>query len=187
MAKSRPLNIKNVNPKMEKIGYLRAAIVNAFHTDIARDSSRPKSEIVRSFLKTYNSGVLYPAIYLELGSISRSTLYSWDQAFREGGVDAMIPLYGSSHRPEITEDEKKVLLHLVFTQSRIQIGFTVRLAKFLIKEKGLESPSSAATMRRWLADFRRRSRKNAWLLLRNNEKALRFLLASSGEEDHEND
>lgn len=180
------LSPQNVPSKMERIGYLRAAIVNAFRTNIAGAGGRLKSKAIRKFMADYNSGILFPDIYLELGKISRSTLYSWDQLFREEGVDGLIPCYGSRRRAEITELEKKVLLHLVLTQSRIQTGFTVRLAKFLMREKGLESPSRVAAMRRWLADFRTRSRNNAWLLLRDSEKSLRFLLASSGEEPHEN-
>lgn len=178
--------MKNLNAKMEKIGHLRAAVVHAFRTEIARHDSRSKNKGTRKFLDDYNFGSLYPELYLQLGKISRSTLYAWNLAFREEGLSGVIPRYGSRRRAEITEVEKKILLHLVLIQSRLPIGLTVRWAKFLLKEKGLESPSRMATMRRWLADFRTRSRKNAWLLLRHNERALRSLLAASEEELNEN-
>lgn len=181
MAKSRP-NVKSVNLKMKEIGCLRAAILNSLHNEIDRDRSRSKSEVIRKFLDDYNSGILYPPIFLKLGRVSRSTLYSWDQTLREGGVDALVPRYGSVRRPEITENEKRMMIQLVLMQNRIQIRFIISLSKFLLEQRGLESPSRAATMRRWLVDFRTRSKKSVWDLLYNSEESLRYLFKATGEE-----
>ncbi len=155
MAGSGPLNVKSVGLGMERVCNLRATLIYRLQIELCQ-KGRSKPEIINHFLAEYNSGTLFPAIYAEIGAISRSTLYVWMRAVKESGYEALMPRYGAIGQSKIpTEDEKKMLGDLLADQSEIKTSFAVDLGKHLLVGKGLQSPSSAAALRRWLNDLRK--------------------------------
>lgn len=148
----------------------RASLIEAFNSQ-ANEKGRPKSEIVSRFLRVYNSGLFLPAIHKELGSISRSTLYSWLKAFREGGLDDLTPENGRKGITKITDTEKNMLLTILLHQNRIKIGSAIRHMKEFLSVKDIPSPSGLRTLRRYADQFKR-EHFDLWVFAWEGEKAL---------------
>ena len=173
-------NGARINPNLEKIGYLRYAILNAWREELSpacanaaagRKDHKPKIQVIIEFLQLYNSGLLLPTIYNDIDSISRATLYSWDKAEKLGGIRALIPQYGGPSGSKITENEKYILLNILLHQNRLKIGSAIKFTKAFLAYKKIESPSSEATLRRYIDEFKR-TRYDAWVSAREGAKAL---------------
>ena len=173
-------NGARINPNLEKIGYLRYAILNAWREELSpacanaaagRKDHKPKIQVIIEFLQLYNSGLLLPTIYNDIGSIQRATLYSWDKAEKLGGIRALIPQYGGPSGSKITENEKYILLNILLHQNRLKIGSAIKFTKAFLSYKKIESPSSEATLRRYIDEFKR-TRYDAWVSAREGAKAL---------------
>jgi transposase len=104
-----------------------------------------KISTVENFIAAYNNEA-FPHIFSILGKVSRSTLYGWVRDYREGGFDALVPLY-KVRRPKVSRAEDRCLRELLL--DHISIGQAIFITKYFLKRKGRESPSSPATLRRW--------------------------------------
>jgi len=100
---------------------------------------------VEKMVTGYNDGA-FPHIFSILGKVSRSTLYGWVRDYREGGFDALIPLY-KVRRPKVSRAEDRCLRELLL--DHISIGQAIFITKYFLKRRKTESPSSPATLRRW--------------------------------------
>ncbi len=67
----------------------RADIVVALNNIQKRYKTKKEAESI--FLDLYNSGMLLPAIYKYIGSISIGTLHRWVKAYEDNGAKALIP------------------------------------------------------------------------------------------------
>lgn len=159
-----------VPEKFERIAYLRADLLRHLRADLSRNG-RKKSEIITQFLEAYNTGLLLPQIHRELGKVSRSTLYEWLKKENESGIAGLAPSYGGIGNSKITEEEKNTLMGLLLHQNRIKIFSAIRLMKYVLKSRNIESPSSPTTLRRFVEKFRK-EHFDIWTLFREGEKAL---------------
>ncbi|MBI5582525.1 MAG: transposase [Deltaproteobacteria bacterium] len=164
-------------PWAEKIALARADLVRDFCTyrETARRRGEKLTDASRDFLAGYASGLILPGLRETLGDVSLATLYNWEKLYRESGYDymTMIPHWGR-HRAGIsviTEEEQQVLLTICLHPNRINMGTAVRLAKHLLENRGLPSPSSPDTMRRYLEKYKS-TNFDRWTLARGGEKAL---------------
>ena len=155
------------NDKADRIANLRFALIQAFNEEAARNH-RPKAEIIRNFLSLYNRGLLLPDIFKDLKEISRSTLYNWLSA---SGPRALVPQYGGAGQSKVTEHEKNIVLTLLLHQNRLKTAYAITLSKEYLKKKRIESPSSEATLRRFVDQFKK-EHYDLWILRREGEKAL---------------
>ena len=108
-------------------------------------SENKKGKVILKFLADYNSGA-YPTIFEDLREVSKATFYNWLRNYREGGVDALIPQY-KCRSPKVSRAEDRCLRELLI--DRIRIGQAIFITKYFLKRKGVESPSSPSTLRRW--------------------------------------
>lgn len=67
----------------------RTDIVVALNNIQKRHKTKKEAESI--FLDLYNSGMLLPAIYKYIGSISIGTLHRWVKAYEDNGAKALIP------------------------------------------------------------------------------------------------
>ena len=104
-----------------------------------------KISTVENFIAAYNNEA-FPHIFSILGKVSRSTLYGWVRDYREGGFDALVPLY-KVRRPKVSRAEDRCLRELLL--DHISIGQAIFITKYFLKRRKTESPSSPATLRRW--------------------------------------
>jgi Holliday junction resolvase RusA-like endonuclease len=87
--------LAGIDPKLKTVAYNRLAILRAWHRKLS-EPRRPKAktEVMRSFLADLNSGILWPdGASMPIRHIARSTLYYWDQIYRNGGLLALVPRY----------------------------------------------------------------------------------------------
>jgi putative transposase len=171
----------NRDSPYNRIAHLRYALLQSLQEEI-KNNHRPKSEIVRQFLDLYNSGVSHPTIYNDIRRISRSTLYEWIRAYEIDGIAGLVPQYGGAGISKTTEHEKNLLLTLVLHQNRLKTAYAITLAKSYLQKKKIESPSSPATLRRFVDQFKK-EHYDIWVLRREGEKALNDKVAPYAERD----
>jgi hypothetical protein len=133
----------------------------------AADNVVGKISTVENFIAAYNNEAFPPSgpgsapeglmprrealpgrrhIFSVLGKVSRSTLYGWVRDYREGGFDALIPLY-KVRRPKVSRAEDRCLRELLL--DHVKVGQAIFIVKYFLKRRKTESPSSPATLRRW--------------------------------------
>jgi putative transposase len=173
-----PCGDRPINPKMQRIANLRYALIQAVRDEIKKNS-KPKTEIIRNFLDLYNSGLLLPEIHAEIKDISRSTLYNWLSA---ASPDDLVPQYGGRGQLKVTDHEKNLVLTLLLHQNRLKVAYAITLAKEYLIKKEIPSPSSPATLRRFIDQFRR-EHYDVWTLRREGEKALNDKVIPYAERD----
>jgi putative transposase len=182
-----------ISPQSLRIANLRFALIQKFNEEISKEypttlplfkngnngNGHSKTKAIQKFLDLYNSGLLLPDIHKELKEISRSTLYNWLSA---QGPDDLIPQYGGAGQSKITDHEKNLLLTLLLHQNRIKTAYAIALAKEYLIKKHLESPSSPATLRRFVNQFKK-EHYDLWILRREGEKALNDKVLPYAERD----
>ena len=141
---------------------------------------------------TYNNGKLFPELLKLEGTKTHWAIRKWLKAYLESGkkYTALLPHYRTGSGSEITEFEEDFLLDLLVGKNagnQILIGSAITALKQEVtiaalkghstvlvqgKEYPAESPSSEATLRRWVNGWKRKN-KGLWTLHRHGEKALR--------------
>ncbi|SDO03305.1 DNA binding domain-containing protein, excisionase family [Desulfonauticus submarinus] len=152
----------------QEVALARFELVREF---ASKKSVKEKEE----FVEAYNTGELFPKIYKKLGKVSLKTLYRWQKTLNEYGNDflALAPDWGRAKRgkTKVTDEEAKVLLSQLLHQNRFKIAQAIKITKYILKEKGIPSPSSHATLRRFAKSFQK-AHYDIWVLAREGEKAL---------------
>ncbi len=107
--------------------------------------------------------------------MSRSTLERWRKDLEEADYDyhVLAPKWGRhrSGTTKLTEHESRILFTQVFHQNRVKTGTAITVTKYILELEGLPSPSSPATMRRAVDQFKRRH-FDLWTFYREGQKAL---------------
>jgi putative transposase len=150
-----------------EISYWRFILLNALWEKISKNPGVKKRKIINQILKEYNSGALLPDISKKLKKISRPTLYRWIKAYKEGGIDALVPEYRGPKTSEILPGEKDFLLKFLLNQNKKTISDAIRECKRYL---GSFSPSAPTTLRRYVNDFKKNN-YDVWTLEREGEKA----------------
>ena len=148
----------------------------------AKAKSRAKKKAGRlvgaaaaDFAASYNTGLVYEAIYQILGPVAAKTLEKWLGILKANGQnpEKLAPQYGQ-HRKGVrivTEAEMNQMLKFALNPNRYRVSQVIKMTKALLKKERLPSPSSDATMRRALIDWKNRN-YDRWVFCREGEKAL---------------
>jgi putative transposase len=152
----------------DKISHYRFALLKTLWAEISQTPGLKKREIIREFLKGYNSGATLPNLLKELKRVSRPTIYRWIKAYKEGGIEALVPQYRGPEASGITPTEKKFLREKLLDQNKPTIGDSINKCKFLLGEM---SPSHPSKLRRWINEFRKNN-YDLWISEREGKKAL---------------
>jgi putative transposase len=140
-----------------------------------RKKKEPISAVSTDFSKFYNSGIPYKHLFSILGPVAPKTLEKWRHTLHINNMqmDAVAPRHGDHRRGHrvVTEIEMNHLLLHALHPSRRRISECIRWAKKSIEKEGHYSPSSPATMRRWLLDYQN-THYDRWIFCREGEKAL---------------
>lgn len=164
-------------PWADKIALARADLIRDFCTyrDTAPSRGEKLTEAGRNFLAGYVNGLVLPGLRQTLGDVSLSTMYNWEKTYRESGYDymALIPHWGR-HRAGVcmvSDEEQAALLTICLHPNRMDIGTAIRLTKHLLENRGVPSPSSMDTLRRFVERYKS-TNFDRWTLARGGEKAL---------------
>ena len=162
-------SVPSLLSRRDEIAHYRLIFVRALEADISK-GAKSVLEAVRQFLIGYNSGYLLPAVYKKVGPVSFRTAYRFREAYDKGGIESLVPEYGKKGVFKITEDEKNVLLAFLL-HHRLKVAYAITLTKNHLKKRGVESPSSERTLRRFANEFKKKH-YDIWVLYREGEKAL---------------
>ncbi len=158
----------------EKEALARVDLVHEWQkVKAAAKKERKTKEAMNRFLAAYNTGQLYPEIFVALGEVSTPTLYRWERQYKEtNDYTQLAPAWGGNKgRRTVMEHESSILLNILLTPQKRPINTAIRLMKYILEERGIPSPSSTKTLERYVKDFMDNQR-DLWVLMREGEKAL---------------
>mgnify|MGYP004450856815 FL=1 len=176
---------KNTEPSLQKItqyptkakqiALARYDLVNLW-VDYLKNSSLKKTESGKEFLEIYNKGEIYSALYKILGHVAIGTIYRWQKEIKNNNnFENLIPKYDygeKEHSASLTQNELIVFKSLLLSPNKVNIGKATRLTKYILSKRGLDSPSSAQTFRRFANNYRNKH-YDEWIFAREGQKALR--------------
>ena len=176
---------KNTEPSLQKItqyptkakqiALARYDLVNLW-VDYLKNSSLKKTESGKEFLEIYNKGEIYSALYKILGHVAIGTIYRWQKEIKNNNnFENLIPKYDygeKEHSAKLTQNELIVFKSLLLSPNKVNIGKATRLTKHILSKRGLASPSSAQTFRRFANNYRNKH-YDEWIFAREGQKALR--------------
>jgi len=143
-------------------------------------------QAVTDFADAYNTGMTHPQIFERLGRVAKQTLEKWRHLLRINNmqIDALAPHHGDHRRGRrvVTDAEMATLLTYALHPNQLRISQVIRWAKKSLEKDGLASPSSEATMRRALLDYKEQN-YDRWVFCRKGEKALDDLVLPYLERD----
>lgn len=138
------------------------------------------------FIEAYNTGLSHPDIFAILGRISRSTLDNWARLLKKNNMDfaALAPRHGQHRRGnrKVTQAEMDQMLRFALAPNGLRISQVIRWTKKVMAKEGVASPSSKATLRRAMLDWKR-CHLDRWVFCREGEKALDDKVAPYTERD----
>lgn len=162
----------NVPEKFKSIALARLDLVRMWRQ--FREASPKKTEADHAFIDAYNCKKIAHHIYEILGEVSVKSLYRWIDAL-DGSEDytRLIPRWNCGNRGHgLTHDEEKAFLKFLLSPKQISIGSAIRLTKFYLSQRGIDSPSHPMTFRRFAERWRAKN-LDKWVLAREGQKALR--------------
>ncbi len=154
----------------------RVDLVEAYLKAKRQAKAQGKSRVAAAelFLKGYNTGELYPRLFRILGEVKFSTIEQLCRTWKTSGYDyvALAPQWGLRRGwRKITAEEFNQVLSFALHPNRLRKAEAIRLAKLNLSRRGIETPSSEATLRRALEDWIS-TNYDRWIFCREGEKAL---------------
>lgn len=161
-------------PHAQQIALARYDLVNLW-VDYKK-ISKNKTQAGKEFIDIYNDGKIYSYLFNILGKVSIGTIYRWHKAIK-GNDDykKLVPNYDYGEKepnPKLTHEEELVFKSLLLSPNKTNIGKATKLTKYILKKKGLESPTCERNFRRYAEHFKR-NHYDEWILAREGQKALR--------------
>ncbi len=161
--------------KAKQIALARYDLVNLW-VDYIKNSPLKKTESGKEFLEIYNKCEIYSALYKILGQVAVGTIYRWQKEIKNNNnFENLIPKYDygeKEHSAKLTQNELIVFKSLLLSPNKVNIGKATRLTKHILSKRGLASPSSAQTFRRFANNYRNKH-YDEWIFAREGQKALR--------------
>ena len=143
-----------------------------------RGAIGPKYSIcnaAQDFIGAYNTGLTHPDLHKILGVVGKSTIETWGKALKTAKWDlvALAPRYGQHLKghTKVTEAEMEQMLKFALGPNQIRVAQAIRWTKKVMGKNGAPSPSSEATLRRALLDWKSQN-YDRWVFCRRGEKAL---------------
>ena len=166
-----------IKPQELRKAAQRAALVQAYKAALVQGRARGRklAEVRQGFVEVYNAGLIYGQIRESLGKTSWQTLERWKRGLEQNGNDcAMLAEQRGRKRAgasKVTYHEALLLQRFLLHQHRFKIRTAIMYVKRELERRGIESPSSESTMRRWVQRLEA-ERNDIWTLMREGHKAL---------------
>jgi len=159
-----------------RIALARADLIRAYlvEKDRAKSAGERMGDAAKMFMAGYNSGILYPGLFEILGKKNVKTVDAWVKKFRDSNYDFAVLGTGYGNRlgqRKILDDEFNVALSYALHPNRLRISEISRLTKMTLSRKQIDSPSSDATIRRSIEDWKK-THYDQWVFAREGKKAL---------------
>jgi len=152
----------------------RADLLRLYKDFIDSAEFGQKAEARDRFMTAYNSGIAYPVLFENLGSLSWKTIEAWKTAVKRAGGDTAVlsDRRGRSTRGNgpFSQDQEDILVRCMLHPNRPQIAEIIRMAKAIMHTKGIKNGLSDATYRRWILNWKN-NHYPIWVFHRQGEKA----------------
>jgi putative transposase len=160
--------------KLKAVALARYDLVTAWQAHrLSYIKSKRRLKADDDFESVYNSGLLLPVIFERLGRVDITTVKRWHRKL-EGTRDwtRLVPEWNCrKQEPSLAQEEKKIFQNCLLHPNRLSIGEATRITKVVLKKRGIGSPSSDRTFRRWAEWFMSKN-GHIWTLMREGQKAL---------------
>lgn len=168
---------KHLTVKQEKTASLRYDLISLYKE--AKAQARADKQSLQSasneFVKLYNTGLPYPTIFAEVGEVAVGTLNKWESALKaaNNNMNVLAPRHGLHRKGKrkVLDIEFQYCLRYALRPAQHPLEESIRLAKSHMAKDGFASPTSPATLRRALEDWRNKH-FDRWIFCREGEKAL---------------
>jgi len=163
-----------LSKQMEENVRHKAALLSLYERAISSAGWGNKVTARLEFEQAYNSGLSWPHLYEQLGPLSWKTLEAWAMKVRKHGNDCffLADKRGAHLRGKcgLSEQQTEIFLRCVLRPNSPRISEAYRVAKAVMRQKGMENPQSEATFRRWLQRWKERN-YHLWVFARKGAKA----------------
>ena len=147
-----------------------------------------KTKVRDDFIDAYNTGLLYPQLFKDLGSVKWQTVEGWKRDVKNAGKDAfaLVDRRGAWKRgaTSLNDVHAKILLMCLLHPNKPKIAESIRFAREIMHQRGIENGFSDATYRRWITEWRERN-YHIWTYTREGWKAWNDKCALSGQRDYD--
>ncbi len=151
----------------------RADLLRLYMKALAAAPWGKKLQARDDFMAAYNSGIAYPELFAALGEVAWKTVESWKKKVEKTGGDAfaLADHRGYARRGASALDtvQTDVLLRCVLHPNRPRISEAIRMARRVLKARGLDV-ASESTARRWLEGWKA-ANHHIWVFHREGAKA----------------
>jgi len=168
-----PFSLNVIPEKAKAESYAKYNIVTAWEN--FRSGKTNKKEADKGFLTLYNSGVLLPDTFKNIGKVSLKSLYRWAEILKDndGKPFALINNYIRTsefqNNTTLTNEEIQDFNALFFNDSKMKLGAVYKLLKFKYNNQGREIKSIACY--RKYAAFVKKYHYDAYVFAREGNKA----------------
>ena len=171
IAPSAPLVL---NDRERQKALYKADILRLYTNAIESAPWGKRIEARDNFVTAYNSGLAWPHLFKQLGPLKWKTLDSWSVKIRKNNNDCfhLADRRGRHLRGlcTLTDQQTDIFLRCVLRPNKPRIAESVRVAKAVMNQKGIEDGQSEATYRRWLQHWRQHN-YHTWVFVREGAKA----------------
>ena len=152
----------------------KADLLNLYNKALDAAPWGEKVKARDEFIAIYNSGIVWPNLLKEIGQVSWKTLETWNQKMKKHHNDCffLVDQRGSHARGKcgLTDEQTAIFLRCVLRPNKPRIAESYRIAKAIMKHKGIENRHSEATYRRWALNWKSRN-YDLWVWAREGAKA----------------
>jgi len=152
-----------VPKKSNKIGLAKYNLVHAFRTAKEQAPWGVKGQAAKDFLLAYNTGLLLPGIFKEVGAIQERTLEALDKKLRNGDDNYLTLCDGrggwkkhgtNKHMGrKLSETTKAVFLTCYLHPHKPSVAMAILATRAIMKQKDMPVYASNSTFARWLKDY----------------------------------
>ena len=168
-----PASAGGLTKKMRDTALAKADLLNLYLGHMKGAAHGKKARARKEFMRMYNSGLAWPALFGDLGKLSWKTIEDWKVKVRHSGdTFALADTRGAWARGScgVSDAELNVLVACALNPNRLYIAEAIRLAKGLMRKRGIPITYSDATYRRAICDWRD-NHFPIWKFTREGEKA----------------
>ena len=145
-----------VNRQSQKKALAKADLLRLYLQNLKKAPWGHKDNARESFMVAYNSGVAWPRLYKLLGPVSWKTIEGWKRMVKKSADPMRLADRRGVHRTGeslISDVQAKILLACLLHPNRPLISESIRMAKAVMAQRGIENGYSDATYRRWIIDW----------------------------------
>lgn len=188
LVKQEPGTGKVITPRQKDKALGKYDLLRLYNERINQAPYGQKVQARDSFIETYNAGLLYPSLRGSIGPVSWKTVEGWKRDVRKAGNDGFVlaDTRGAWKRglTSIGPLHEKILLACLLHPHAPKIAESIRYARELMHQHGIENGFSDATYRRWIQWWKERN-YGVWTITRYGEKLWNDECAPYAERDYD--